>query len=453
MSIVRHFGIREEGVSTAASGEVPEKVFLIRAEFKHRLRPDGAEAMTELANLVQTAGGEVVGESVQKLQRPVSETYIGKGKAEQLAEECRDRQIDTVVFYDELTPGQGRNLERVFDCKIIDRTTLILDIFAQRARSREGKLQVELAQLRHLLPRLTRFWTHLSRQKGGIGMRGEGETQLETDRRRVQQRIKRLVTELERVRQHRSVQRQGRRRRNWPLASIVGYTNAGKTTLQRWLTGAAALGEDKLFATLDPSTRLLKLDTNQRILLSDTVGFIRELPHQLIEAFKATLEEVVESDLILHVADLSDPQVEFQIAEVDRILEQLGVNDKPTLTVFNKIDRLASPDRLERFLERYDGAVGVSAANGTGMARLEANLSRRLRPVRLHLKLSVPLERSAVIARIHEVGQVVKLKYRANRAWIEAHVPPRCFSEFGEFVVPGSETPERPFEDLPCNFR
>src|SRR6476660_445482 len=241
----------------------------------------------------------------------LAETFIGTGKADEFADHCRKEDVDTVIFDDELSPAQSRNLERVFNCKVLDRTSLILDIFAQRARTKEGKLQIELAQLQHLLPRLTRFWGHLSRQKGGIGMRGgEGETQLETDRRRVQDRIARIERELEVVRRQRSTQRNARQRNRWPLASIVGYTNAGKSTMLNKLTGAEVLAENKLFATLDPTTRRLRLPTNQNVLLSDTVGFIRKLPHDLVEAFKATLEEVVEADLLLHVVDVSHPQAE-----------------------------------------------------------------------------------------------------------------------------------------------
>jgi GTP-binding protein HflX len=237
--------------------------------------------------------------------------------------------VDTVIFDDDLSPAQSRNLEKIFNCKVLDRTSLILDIFAQRARTREGKLQIELAQLQHLLPRLTKYWGHLSRQTGGIGMRGgEGETQLETDRRRVQDRIAKISRELETVRQQRGIQRHGRQRNNWPLASIVGYTNAGKSTLLNALTGADVLVKDILFATLDPTTRRLRLPTNQNVLLTDTVGFIRKLPHGLVEAFKATLEEVVQADLLLHVVDISHPQAEEQIAAVNAVLAEIGAGEK-----------------------------------------------------------------------------------------------------------------------------
>ena len=256
--------------------------------------------------------------------------------------------MDTVIFDDDLSPAQCRNLEKIFECKILDRTSLILDIFAQRARTREGKMQIELAQLQHLLPRLTRFWGHLSRQSGGIGMRGgEGESQLEADRRKVSERIDKIERDLDAVRRQRATQRAGRQRSQWPLASIVGYTNAGKSTLLNALTGSDVLAKDILFATLDPTTRRLKLPTNQNVLLTDTVGFIKKLPHGLVEAFKATLEEVVRADLLLHVVDISHPQAEEQIAAVDAVLKEIGADEKSTLMVFNKMDQLDGSRRVE----------------------------------------------------------------------------------------------------------
>ncbi len=345
--------------------------------------------------------------------------------------------MDTVIFDDQLSPAQSRNLERAFNCKILDRTSLILDIFAQRARTREGKLQIGLAQLQHLLPRLTRFWGHLTRQKGGIGMRsGEGETQLETDRRRVQDRIARIQRELELVRRQRATQRNARQRNHWALASIVGYTNAGKSTLLNTLTGAEVLVEDKLFATLDPTTRRLRLPSNQNVLVTDTVGFIRKLPHGLVEAFKATLEEVVQADLLLHVVDASHPEAEEQIQSVDAVLKDIGAEGKPTLMVFNKIDQLnGGQEVLPRFLERHPNGVAISAATGEGIPALLAELGSRLRPIRDFIELSVPHERAGVIARLHEVGQVVERDYNGQTARFKARIPPHLREEFSPFVV------------------
>ena len=406
-------------------------------ELKSRNGRDVDESLDELAELAVTAGAEVVGNGLQKVPAPCAATFIGRGKADEFAQHCHKADVDTVIFDDELSPAQSRNLEQVFNCKVLDRTSLILDIFAQRARTREGKLQIELAQLQHLLPRLTRFWGHLSRQKGGIGMRGgEGETQLETDRRRVQDRIARLERELDVVRRQRSTQRQARQRNHWALASIVGYTNAGKSTLLNTLTGAEVLAEDKLFATLDPTTRRLRLPTNQNVLLTDTVGFIRKLPHGLVEAFKATLEEVVQADLLLHVVDISHPQAAEQIQAVDSVLKEIGAEGKPTLMVFNKVDQLGgNRSVLGPFLERYPDAVSLSATTGDGLPSLLAQLGSQLRPIREFMELSVPHDQAGVIARLHEVGQVVERNYEGETARFKARIPPHLHEEFAPFVV------------------
>jgi GTP-binding protein HflX len=414
-----------------------ERVFLVGVELKSEKSSVTRESLEELAELATTAGGEVVGEGVQKMESPNPATFIGKGKADEFSGYCKQHNIDTVIFDDELSPAQSRNLEKVFNCKILDRTSLILDIFAQRARTREGKLQIELAQLQHLLPRLTRFWGHLSRQAGGIGMRGgEGESQLEADRRKVQERIDRIERDLDTVRRQRLTQRSARQRQNWPIASIVGYTNAGKSTLLNKLTGAAVLAKDILFATLDPTTRRLRLPSNQNVLLTDTVGFIRKLPHGLVEAFKATLEEVVQADLLLHVVDVSHPQADEQIEAVNAVLKEIGADGKPTLIVFNKIDRLnGSGEKLVRLMEKYPNGVAISAETGEGVPALLAELGSQLRPVRELLELRVPHENAAAIARLHEVGQVVESRYTGKTARFKARVPPHFHHEFAKFVV------------------
>jgi GTP-binding protein HflX len=414
----------------------PERVFLVGVELKSRNGADVRESLAELAELAQTAGAQVGGEGIQKMESLQAATFIGRGKAEEFANFCKRNDVDTVIFDDELSPAQSRNLEKIFNCKILDRTALILDIFAQRARTREGKLQIELAQLRHLLPRLTKFWGHLSRQAGGIGMRGgEGESQLEADRRKVSERIDKIERDLDAVRRQRATQRAGRQRSNWPLASIVGYTNAGKSTLLNALTGADVLVKDILFATLDPTTRRLKLPTNQNVLLTDTVGFIKKLPHGLVEAFKATLEEVVQADLLLHVVDISHPQAAEQIAAVNSVLAEIGAAKKPTLMVFNKIDRANATAPRTLLKEQFPHAVEISAVTGEGVSNLLAELGTQLRPTREFLELRVPHEQAAVIARLHQVGQVIERRYNGKTAKFKVRIPPQHHDEFAPFVV------------------
>ena len=417
-------------------GKTTERAFLIGAQFKTRSSWEIQDSLDELAQLATTAGATIVGQGFQKLETPNPGTFIGTGKAKEFAEDCRIDKVDTVIFDDELSPGQARNLEKIFECKILDRTSLILDIFAQRAQTKEGKLQVELAQLKYLLPRLTRFWTHLSRQKGGIGMRGgEGESQLEADRRKVSERITRLLEELEQVRKQREVQRSGRKRNLWPLASIVGYTNAGKSTLLNSLTGAEVMAEDKLFATLDPTTRRLRLPTNQNVLISDTVGFIRKLPHRLVEAFKATLEEVVEADLLIHVTDLSHPQVDEQIEAVNTVLEEIKAHEKPCMMVFNKIDQLESPGVLDHYLDTYQPSVAISAKTKQGFDAFYAELGRQLKPIRQFIELKIPLDHSQVMSRLYEIGQVEERKYEGNDALFKVRIPPQCHHEFEKYIL------------------
>jgi GTP-binding protein HflX len=417
-------------------GKTSERAFLIGAQFRSHSAWEIKDSLEELAQLATTAGATIVGDGFQKLDSPHAGTFIGKGKAEDFAEQCKIDEVDTVIFDEELSPGQARNLERIFECKILDRTSLILDIFAQRAQTREGKLQVELAQLKYLLPRLTRFWTHLSRQKGGIGMRGgDGESQLEVDRRKVSERIQKLTEELEQVRRQRLIQRSGRKRHLWPLASIVGYTNAGKSTLLNSLTGTNVLAEDKLFATLDPTTRRLRLPTNQNVLISDTVGFIRKLPHRLVEAFKATLEEVVEADLLIHVTDLSHPQVDDQIKAVNEVLAEIKAHDKPCMMVFNKVDQVESQGIVEHYLESHQPSVAISARHQEGFDAFYAELGRQLKPIRSSLQLRIPIDQTEIMSRLYEIGQVEERDYKDDYAHFKVRIPPHCEHDFEPYIV------------------
>ena len=421
------------------------RVFLVGVELKSRTAAAVRESLDELEELAETAGAQIAGEGVQKMAVPVAATYIGPGKAQEFAAQARADDVDTIIFDDELSPAQTRNLEKIFSCKIMDRTALILEIFGQRARTREGKLQIEHAQLKYLLPRLTRYWSHLSRQRGSTGsIGGEGESQLEADRRKLSERIEKIESELEKVVRQRETQRAGRQRSEWPLASIVGYTNAGKSTLLNALTGSKVLAEDKLFATLDPTTRRLKLPTNQNVLLTDTVGFIKKLPHGLVEAFKATLEEVVQADLLLHIVDVSHPQAEEQIEAVNTVLAEIGAAEKPVLMVFNKIDKLKlnGNGALHRWLEKFPNAVGISAATGEGVSNLLAELGTQLRPTREFLELKIPHEQSAVIARLHQVGQVVERRYNGKTAKFKVRIPPHHHAEFAPYIVREAQATE-----------
>ena len=410
-----------------------ERAVLVGLEQAGVSKWDLKDSLDELRELANSAGAEVVDTVTQKLQKPTAPYYIGKGKAELIKLSLHDRQVTSVIFDDELSPAQGRNLETLLARKVLDRTQLILDIFAQRARSREGRLQIELAQLQYLLPRLTRMWQHLSRQTGGIGMRGPGETQLEVDRRRVQERIARLERELESVRKTRAVQREGRKRNQWPVASVVGYTNAGKSTLLNLLTGADVIAENRLFATLDPTTRSFVLPNKQRMLLTDTVGFLRKLPHTLIESFKATLEEVSEADLLIHIVDLSHPRVDEQMEAVDAVIKEIDAFGKQTLIVFNKIDKIDNRELAEAYLSRFPGSVAISARTGEGVGELVRALQDALSSWRLRSRFRIPINESALIAEIHRVGHVLELRYEGDDALIVAHVPPHLEAKLTQY--------------------
>ena len=413
---------------TVAKSHSHERTILVGLERDGVTRWDVEDSLTELRQLAATAGAQVVETIVQRLDKPTAPFYIGKGKAEEVRQHCREQGVTSVIFDDELSPAQGRNLEGLTHRKVLDRTQLILDIFAQRARSREGRLQIELAQLQYLLPRLTGMWSHLSRQSGGIGTRGPGETQLEVDRRRVQERIARLERDLREVRKHRTVQREGRLRRNWPVASLVGYTNAGKSSLLNRLTNAGVLSADKLFATLDPTTRQLVLPNRQKVLLTDTVGFIRKLPHTVIESFKATLEEIQLADLLIHVVDLSHPDYHEQMHAVEATVAELGAEQKQTMIVFNKIDAIPDPEIVRSQLHRFPGSVAISARTGEGMATFFEELELRLSAWRMRVEFRIPIVESALLAEMHRVGHVLSTTYEDDIAVVVAHIPPEMKS-------------------------
>ena len=350
--------------------------------------PDFADSVAECVELVRGAGVEVRGVVLGKRQRPDAALFAGKGKVEEIGLERTAQEASVVIFNHALSPAQQRNLERTLECRVIDRNSLILDIFAQRAKSHEGKLQVELAQLEHLATRLVRGWTHLERQKGGIGLRGPGETQLETDRRLLGARVKMLKDRLAQVEKQRQVQRRGRERTGIATVSIVGYTNAGKSTLFNSVTKAKAYAADQLFATLDTTSRKLYLGGRNSIIVSDTVGFIRDLPHALVAAFRATLEETVRADLLLHVVDSASDNRERQIEEVNKVLQEIGADTIPQLIVWNKIDIKGQDAAIERDENGHIVAVRVSALTGSGLELLREAIAERLQLAQPHDELS-----------------------------------------------------------------
>jgi GTPase len=396
---------------------------------------DEAEAsLSELGLLTDTAGAEPVETVLQRRDTPDPATYIGSGKADELRGLADGFDIDVVVFDDELTPAQQRNLEKKFGRDVVDRVALILDIFAQHAHSQEGMVQVELAQLRYRLPRLRGRGIELSQQAGGIGTRGPGETQLEVDRRRIQRRMNKLEAELERLAKTRATQRKARRRRELPTVSLVGYTNAGKSTLLNRLTRADVAVEDRLFSTLDPTTRRLQLPGGEVALLSDTVGFVRRLPHQLVEAFKSTLEEVAQVDMLVHVVDGSAPDAEQQVEAVGTVLREIGAFDRPELLVLNKLDA-ADPGVVDDMLASHEGAVAVSAATGEGIEKLEEVIAARLRMLDPVVELAVPYERGDVVAALHRDGDVLVEVHGDRETRVRARIPASDVNRFREFVV------------------
>ncbi len=386
-------------------------------------------SLKELEELAETAGAEVVSRILQNREGIHPATYVGKGKLEELRQLLYHLDADGIICDDELTPAQMKNLEEELACKIVDRTLLILDIFASRARTSEGKLQVEMAQLKYRQARLVGLRSSLSRLGGGIGTRGPGEKKLEMDRRLISSRIAALRRELEEVQQHRDVLREGRKKGSLRTAAIVGYTNAGKSTLLNVLTGAEVLEEDALFATLDPTTRLLELPQGGEILLTDTVGFIRKLPHHLIEAFKSTLEEAVLADIIVHVVDASSPQMEQQMYVVYETLRELGAEGKPIVTLFNKQDKLLE-EKICRDL-KADRSLRISAKTGQGLEEFRAALEEILLEQQIYIERLYPYSEGGRIALIRQRGQLVSEEYLPEGIRIKAYVPKEIYGKLG----------------------
>jgi GTP-binding protein HflX len=381
------------------------------------------ESLEELAGLAEAAGATVVHRVIQERPAPTPALYFGKGKIEEIRDAAKAQGANLFVCDDPLSPIQERNISQALGIKVIDRTALILDIFAQRARTSEGKLQVELAQLTYLLPRLVGQWTHLERLGGGIGTRGPGETQLESDRRVIRRRVMKIERELERVQVHRRLQRQGRRRAGLPVVALVGYTNAGKTTLLNRLSGAKLTAADQLFVTLDPAARLVSREGYAPFILTDTVGFVRKLPHELVAAFRATLEELTDATLLLHVVDGSHPALNEHMAAVDSILAELEVADCPTILVLNKIDRLEQRRPIESLLATR-GGVAVSAVTGEGLEHLHAAIDSALRAPEPPTVLRIPHGDGAALALCYERGRVRSRADEDGYVRVEVELPP-----------------------------
>jgi len=427
--------------------EIPrEKAFLVGVElFGHNQLLSVDDSLQELALLADTAGLEVIGETTQKLTRPNPQTFIGLGKVEEIRALTEELRADVLLFDDELSSRHLRELERIFgdEIRILDRTALILDIFAQHAHTREGALQVELAQYEYRLPRLTRAWTHLARQAGGgagrsggvggVGLRGPGETQLEVDRREIRRRITYLKDRLEKVRTHRLQYRTKRKRSQIPVVALVGYTNAGKSTLLNYLTKADIYVADQLFATVDPTTRRVELTGGNLALFTDTVGFIQKLPTSLIAAFRATLEEINEADLLLHIIDITHLNAQAQAEAVYQTLAEIHAEDIRVLTVLNKIDRLDHPEKAREALQNFPNAVAISALTGVGIPDLLSSVSNSLYEALNSIVVRLPYEQGKLISLFHEIGQVEQIAHGKETVTIHGKLPGRYIARFEPF--------------------
>ncbi len=413
--------------------EEGEKAIIVSVERNEELRPYASQEMTAL---IETAGAEVVGEFFQRRDRPDPAYYIGPGKTEELYAGVQDTKANLVIVDSELSPAQARNLEEAVKCRVIDRTQLILDIFAQRAQTREGKLQVQLAQLTYLLPRLGNLYTKFERQQGGIGVRGgAGETKLETDRRKVRDTISDLEAQLGDVRNIRQQQRANRRRLPFPTAALVGYTSAGKSTLLNALSGSDVLADPKLFATLDPTTRRVVLPEGWAILLTDTVGFVRNLPTHLVAAFRATLEETVEADFLIHVVDVSHPHYEVQMDAVVETLESLGAADKPTITVFNKADLVKDQYALRELTADTENACYISAAKREGLSQLMDRIIGTLGDILMEVNLRLPYDKSNLVQQCYEYGRVIHIEYEESGISVHAKITRELAGRLREYGV------------------
>lgn len=406
-------------------GEQMERVILVGVQTCDG--DDTVQSLLELRELAETAGAAAVGTVIQSRESVHPATYLGKGKLEELKELLYDLDATGVICDDELSPAQMNNLEQELECKVMDRTMVILDIFASRAKTSEGKIQVELAQIKYRAARLVGMRASLSRLGGGIGTRGPGEKKLEMDRRMIHARIGQLKEQLEEVQRHRELIRSQREKKRTKVAAIVGYTNAGKSTLLNQLTGSDVLEEDQLFATLDPTTRVLDLPGKQQILLTDTVGFIRKLPHHLIEAFKSTLEEAKFADLILHVVDASNPQKEEHMHVVYDTLRQLGVSDKKIITLFNKQDICTDKEQLRDFQADY--VLNISARSRQGLDELKELLEQILREDQIYIERLYPYEKAGIIAQIRSFGEVMEEEYLPEGITVKAYVPMEIYGQ------------------------
>ncbi|MEA2900303.1 MAG: GTPase [Actinomycetota bacterium] len=411
-----------------------ERILLVGVAVPPNTLDDAEASLDELSALVDTAGADEVERVLQRRDAPDPATFVGKGKAEELRELSYEFDTDTVVFDEELTPAQSRNLEKILGRTAIDRTAVILDIFGQHAHSQEGKAQVELAMLRYRLPRLRGKGKGLSQQSGGIGTRfGGGETKLEIDRRRLLRRISKLESDLKVLTKNRRTQRKARHRSRLQTVAIVGYTNAGKSTLLNRLTDAGVLVEDRLFATVDPTTRRLDLPGGERVLLSDTVGFVRKLPTQLVEAFRSTLEEVAEADLLVHVVDASAANPEAQMAAVQTVLREIGADEVPVLLAFNKSD--LAGEEVKRLLDRHPGSVALSAGSGEGIDGLLEAVGERLRLLSRTVEMLVPYERGDVVAALHRQGEVLSEYHEDDATRIRVRLPDPEVNRYVDFLA------------------